>query len=260
MIYCEQPSVQAAAGRLSTNREVSTVDQTRQSANENTTDLSQLKREVAGRVLTMVAVLGLTLFLPAGTLRYWQAWVYLVILLIPMTFMLRYLLAHNPELLARRLRFKEREPEQKRILWFGYLIYLAAFLLPGLDRRFGWSPAPVWVVILADITVVLGYALIMRVFKENSYASRIIEVEQKQEVIATGPYAAVRHPMYVGASLMAIFSPLALGSYWALVPALLVIPMLVVRIKNEEAVLIRDLRGYEEYTHRTRYRLIPGIW
>ncbi len=122
------------------------------------------------------------------------------------------------------------------------------------------SPVPVWVVIVADIVVVLGYLLTIRVFKENAYASRIIEVEQKQEVISTGLYATVRHPMYVGAMLMFIFSPLALGSFWAVLPSLLVIPMMVARIKNEETILIRDLKGYEEYTRKTRYRLVPGVW
>ena len=234
--------------------------QLHQPANEKNADLGQLKRTVVGRLLGMVAVLVLFLFAPAGTLRYWQAWVYIVILLVPMLLVLRYLFAHSPELLARRMRYREKEAEQKRILRFGYLLYLAAFLLPGFDRRFGWSSVPVWVVILADITVVLGYALVVRVFKENAYASRIVEVEQTQAVIRTGPYATVRHPMYVGALLTFIASPLALGSYWAVLPALLLIPMIVARIKNEEAVLLRDLKGYEQYTHDVTYRLIPGIW
>jgi hypothetical protein len=127
------------------------------SQGEATVDISRLKKAVIGRLLAMILVLGSILFVPAGTLRYWQAWAYLLILLLPMTIVLRYLLAHDPELLARRMKFKEREPEQKNIIRLGYPIYLAAFVVPGLDRRFGWSPAPAWVAVVADIVVLLGY-------------------------------------------------------------------------------------------------------
>jgi protein-S-isoprenylcysteine O-methyltransferase Ste14 len=220
----------------------------------------RLTRLVASRVAIFVAVLCGILFLPAGTLAYWQAWVYLGILLVPMSFMLLYLLRNDPALLERRMRMREREPEQKLIVKLSYLVFLAVFLLPGFDRRFGWSHVPVAVVVAADLLVLLGYGLFALVLRENSYASRVIEVEQGQQVISSGPYAIVRHPMYLGTGTMYLMTPLALGSYWALFPALLLIPVLVVRIRNEEQVLADGLPGYREYMKKTRYRLVPGIW
>jgi protein-S-isoprenylcysteine O-methyltransferase Ste14 len=199
-------------------------------------------------------------FLPAGTFAYWEAWAYLAILFIPMFFVLRYLLKNEPELLERRMRMREKEAKQKLIIKLSYLYFLLAFLLPGFDKRFEWSNVPVVLVIAADILVLLGYGMIFLVFRENRYASRIIEVEQEQKVISSGPYAIVRHPMYLGVSIMYIFSPLALGSYWAMIPSLLIIPLLVVRIRNEESVLVRELKGYQEYLQKTKYRFFPGIW
>jgi protein-S-isoprenylcysteine O-methyltransferase Ste14 len=137
---------------------------------------------------------------------------------------------------------------------------LGVYLLPGFDRRCGWSSVPVYVVIIADILVLAGYGIFVRVLKENRYASRIVEVEEKQEVIMTGPYALVRHPMYLAIMIMYVFTPLALGSYWAGLPALSLIFVLVARIRNEEKVLLAELSGYREYMQRVRYRLIPRIW
>jgi protein-S-isoprenylcysteine O-methyltransferase Ste14 len=199
-------------------------------------------------------------FLPAGTWAYWEAWLYLGILLIPLFFVLIYLLKNDPGLLVRRMRLREKEEQQKLIIKLSYIPFLLAYLLPGFDKRFGWSNVPVWVVVVADILVLLGYGLIFLVFRENSYASRIIEVEQGQNVISSGPYAMVRHPMYLGSILLFVLSPLALGSYWAMIPAILAIPVIVARIWNEESVLVRDLKGYPEYMQKTRYRLIPGLW
>jgi protein-S-isoprenylcysteine O-methyltransferase Ste14 len=133
-------------------------------------------------------------------------------------------------------------------------------LLPGFDRRFGWSDVPVALVIAADVLVFAGYALFFLVLRENSYASRVVEVTEGQKVISSGPYALVRHPMYLGAMTMYVFSPLALGSYVALIPAVLIIPILVARIRNEEQVLAQELPGYTEYMQRTRFRVVPGVW
>jgi protein-S-isoprenylcysteine O-methyltransferase Ste14 len=155
---------------------------------------------------------------------------------------------------------REKEAQQKLIIKLSSLYFLIAFLLPGFDKRYGWSSVPATVVISADVIVLLGYAFFALVLKENQYASRIIEVEEQQKVITTGPYALVRHPMYLAVSVMYIFSPLALGSYWAMIPTLLLLILLVARIRNEERVLLRELKGYQEYTQQTRYRLIPGIW
>jgi protein-S-isoprenylcysteine O-methyltransferase Ste14 len=205
-------------------------------------------------------VLWAVFFIPAGTLAYWEAWVYLAVLLIPFAFAVLYLFKTSPALLERRMQTREREPAQRRLISLSLLWFILAFILPGLDRRFGWSDVPVPVVLAADLLVLLGYGIVILAFRENQYASRIVQVEQDQQVITTGPYALVRHPMYVGAMLMYGASPLALGSYWALIPALVIVPILVVRIANEEQVLERELPGYPEYRQATRYRLLPGIW
>ena len=219
-----------------------------------------LLRKVAIRLLVAIPVLCALFFLPAGTFAYWEAWVYLAIVLIPLLCVLVYLLKKDPELLERRMRAREREPEQRLIVTLSVPIFLLAFLLPGFDKRFGWSDVPVAVVLAADFLVLLGYGLFFLVLRENRYASRVIEVEQEQQVIRSGPYALVRHPMYLGVAVFYLFSPLALGSYWAMLPALLMIPILVARIRNEESVLVRNLRGYQDYMQQTRYRLVPGIW
>jgi protein-S-isoprenylcysteine O-methyltransferase Ste14 len=140
------------------------------------------------------------------------------------------------------------------------IVFLVAFVLPGLDYRFGWSQVPAWLEILAFILTFGGYALIIWVLRENSYASRIIEVTEGQKVITGGPYRLVRHPMYLGATVFYVFSPLALGSYVAMIPALLIIPVLAARILNEEKMLRQELPGYPEYTQQTRYRYFPGLW
>jgi len=207
-----------------------------------------------------ILVLGAIFFIPAGTLAYWQAWVYLVIILAPAALVVSYFLRNDPSFLVRRMKMKEKEREQRLIIKLGYLPYLLAFLLPGFDQRFGWSQVPFFVVIIAEILVVLGYGIVLMVYRENRFAARVVEVEQGQKVIDSGPYAHVRHPMYVGALLMLISTPLALASYWAMIPTIFMIPVIVARILNEESVLTRDLKGYTDYMHKTRYRLIPGIW
>jgi protein-S-isoprenylcysteine O-methyltransferase Ste14 len=155
---------------------------------------------------------------------------------------------------------REKEAEQRLIVKLSYIPFVLAFLLPGFDKRFGWSNVPVGVVVIADIFVLLGYGVVFLALRENRYASRIIEVEQGQTVISSGPYAVVRHPMYLGTLPLYTLSPLALGSYWAMIPAILIIPFIVARIRNEESVLGRELKGYKEYMQKTKYRLVPGIW
>ena len=221
---------------------------------------SQLLKIVFLRLFVAFPVLIAMLFLSAGTLAYWEAWVYLAVLIIPMSFVLVYLLNNAPELLERRMRLKEKEPAQKLIIAIAFFCFLFAFLLPGFDIRFAWSQVPAAVVIVADVLVLLGYGIVFLVFRENPYASRIIEVESGQKVISSGPYAIIRHPMYLGESLMFIFSPLALGSYCAMIPALGIVLLLVARIKDEERVMMRDFEGYPEYMQKTLYRLIPGVW
>ncbi len=227
-----------------------------------TTRLSsrQLRRMVIGRFLAGVLLFAVMFFLSAGTLLYWEAWVYMGVLFIPMFVFAAYLLRYNPALLERRLKMKEKEPQQRRIVAVSTVILLATFLLPGFDKRFGWSSVPIWLVIAADVVVLLGYLLFVLTLRENEYASRTVEVEQEQRVITTGPYSLVRHPLYFANVLMFGFSPLALGSYWALIPGALYPLVLVARILNEEKMLLRDLDGYADYCKVVRYRLIPGIW
>jgi protein-S-isoprenylcysteine O-methyltransferase Ste14 len=221
---------------------------------------ADLFKLVVPRFFLSFFVLAGVFFLPAWTLSYWQAWLYLFILYIPLVFMVSYFFKHHPDLLVRRMRFREKETEQKRIIIFSWVPFLLAFVLPGFDIRLGWSHVPTGMVILGDALVLLGYTMVFFTFRENRYASRIVEVEEEQTVISSGPYALVRHPMYTGSTLLYLFSPLALGSYWAMIPALFIIPVLVARILNEEKVLVNQLKGYAEYRKKTRYRLMPGIW
>ncbi|MBM3296978.1 MAG: isoprenylcysteine carboxylmethyltransferase family protein [Candidatus Aminicenantes bacterium] len=205
-------------------------------------------------------VLGPVFFLPAGTLRYWQAWVYMAILLIPMTLVMIFFFKKDPERLERRMRWREKEKTQRKIVSLGALPLMAGILIPGFDRRWGWSSVPTALAVFAGVMVVLGYLIFVRVMMENRYLSRIVEVVREQEVVSTGPYAVVRHPMYSGTLLLYLFTPLALGSLWAVIPFALTVIMFPLRILNEEKVLLRDLPGYGEYMEKTRFRLIPGVW
>ena len=219
-----------------------------------------LTRKIA--LLVPATFLGLCLifFVPAGTPDYWEAWVYLAVLFVPFLLVLAWLIRNSPELLARRIRVKEKESTQRMVVGVSGLLFLIGFLIPGLDHRYGWSAVPAWAVLAADLLFILGYVLVFLVFRENPFTSRVVEVEAGQRVISTGPYAVVRHPMYLGTSIMWLATPVALGSYWA-VPVFLIMPIvLVFRILNEEEVLLRELPGYREYTHNVKYRLIPGIW
>jgi len=210
--------------------------------------------------LAALAVVGLVLFLPAGTLDYWQAWAYMIVMFVPALFVIIYFLIKDTEFMERRLRTKEKEPAQKLVQIAGGAIFIIGFLLPGLDRRFGWSSVPPELSILADVIVFLGYMLVFWVFRVNSYASRTVQVEKGQKVISTGPYSVIRHPMYLGVLAMYLATPIALGSYWAVFPFLLIIPLFAFRIGNEEEVLRRGLAGYKEYCRKVKYRLVPGIW
>jgi protein-S-isoprenylcysteine O-methyltransferase Ste14 len=227
---------------------------------ENKFSTAQLAKMIIIRFVGGFIVLAAMFFLPAGTLDYWEAWVYIAVLFVPIVFVLSYLIRHDPALLERRMRMQEREAEQKLIVKLSFAWFFVMFLLPGFDRRFEWSNVPVALVIAADVLVVLGYTVVFLVFRENTYTSRVVEVERDQKVISSGPYAIVRHPMYVGVLIMYLLTPLALGSYWGVIPALLMVPMLIARIQNEEQVLGKELPGYLDYVQKVRYRLIPGVW
>jgi len=227
---------------------------------KNTSNNIQLLIKVLIRFVLAIIILGLNFFLPAGSIKFWEAWVYMGILFTPMIFVLIYLLKKDPELLERRMKIKEKEEPQKVFVKLSILVFFIAFIIPGFDYRFEWSEVPFIVIIIADLFIFIGYLLFFLVLKENTYASRIIEVEKGQKVISTGPYAIIRHPMYVAVLMMYILSPLALGSYWAVL-AILPLPVLVIfRIKSEEKILIDKLSEYREYTQKVKYRLIPYIW
>jgi len=212
------------------------------------------------RLVFGIPIIGALFFLPAGTLDYWQAWAWLATLFIPMGISLVYLLKIDPKLLERRTRTNETRPEQRRIIMASVVYLLIIFILPGFDVRNGWSNVPAWLCLAADGIVLASYILYVLVLRANTYASRVIEVEQGQQVISSGPYALVRHPMYLSMILMMTASPLALGSYWAMLPSVLFILLLAARAKNEEELLQKELQGYNEYMQKTRYRLFPGVW
>lgn len=172
-----------------------------------------------------------------------------------------YFLKADPELLERRMKFHEKEQEQQTIVILGTAVFVAGFLAIAIDLRLhGLDQVPIFMVLAADAGVFLGYGLILLVFKENSYASRTIEVMEGQKVITTGPYSIIRHPMYLGSLVMYLLTPIALGSLWPVPIFSLYIPLLMWRIFNEEKVLLRDLPGYYEYCQKKRYRLLPLIW
>jgi protein-S-isoprenylcysteine O-methyltransferase Ste14 len=220
----------------------------------------QLTRAAIIRWVAFMLVMGLILFGIAGSIAYWQAWIYLGILG-GLSFLVGiYLIKNDPALLERRMHMKEREAVQKKIIFSSFLYIGFLFILPALNFRFGWTLTPVWAVLIGDILIVFGYSIFYRVLRENSYASRVIEVEHGQKVIDSGPYARIRHPMYTGVILIYAFTPLALGCWWLVLPALSIIPILAVRIRNEEQVLLRDLPGYGDYLKKVKYRLVPQVW
>lgn len=221
---------------------------------------AELVRMVVTRITAFFIFIALIFFLPAGTWNYWQAWMWLGTIIALMLVTLAYLLKNDPALLERRMRMREQRGGQQKIILVSGIFLTLSFLVPGFDIRYGWSQMPVWAAILFDGIVIIGYLLVLWVFKINTYTSRIIEVDAGQKVITTGPYAIVRHPMYVGAFLTYAFTPLALGSYWAFIPGVMILPVLMFRILDEEKLLLAELPGYREYTQKVNYRLLPGVW
>ena len=207
-----------------------------------------------------LVIVGLLLFLPAGTFRYPGAWLLIGILFVPMFAAGLVMMKKNPELLKKRLNVREKETEQKEVILFSGIMFLAAFLLAGLSFRFGWLMLPFPVSIFAAILFLAAYALYAEVLRENTYLSRTIEVQENQKVIDTGLYGIVRHPMYMATVFLFLAMPLVLGSVISFVIMLCYIPIIVKRIRNEEQVLAEGLEGYEEYRKKVKYRLIPFIW
>jgi protein-S-isoprenylcysteine O-methyltransferase Ste14 len=216
-----------------------------------------------GGLLFLMIVLAVALFLPAGTIDYWQAWVFLAVFGLSVLAITLYLLRRDPQLLERRVNagpVAEKEQIQQLIQSLASLAFVALFVVCAVDHRLGWSTVPLAVVVLGDALVALGLFAVFLVFKENTYTSATIEVGAEQRVISTGPYALVRHPMYAGALVMLLGVPLALGSWWGL---FLVAPMAAVivwRLLDEETYLAKNLPGYPAYLRQVRYRLLPLVW
>jgi protein-S-isoprenylcysteine O-methyltransferase Ste14 len=213
-------------------------------------------------VLLLVSLAAL-LFVPAWTTHFWQAWVYLFIFALSSASITAYLWSKDPELLERRVNagpVAEKEKSQKLIQAFASLAFLGEMIIPSLDHRFSWSHVPIFIVIAGDILVMVGFLVVFLVFKENSFASATIAVASGQKVIATGPYAIVRHPMYSGALVMLLGTPLALGSWWGILTVVPMILMLALRLLDEEKFLDKSLPGYGDYCQKVRSRLAPSIW
>jgi len=224
-----------------------------------------LKARLVRRTVFGLVLLPAVIFLSAGTVNYWQGWAFLVVSFVPPLALTVYFYRRDPQLLERRLLRKEKLKAQKIIMLLMKLIYLLALILPGLDYRFGWSharcgPVPRWLVLLALFIMVAINALFFLVLQANRYAASIVQVEAGQIVTETGPYRFVRHPMYLGGLVLWLALPLALGSYLAWSAAALGIPVMILRLLNEERFLRRELAGYAEYCQRVRYRLIPLVW
>ena len=217
--------------------------------------LSALTKFLAGLVLV-----GALLFLPAGSFAFTGGWIFIGLLFIPMIFLGAILLIKSPELLEKRLDVKEKENTQKGVVALSGLLFLAGFIIAGLDFRFEWSHVPVWLVVLASVVLLASYALYAEVMRENAYLSRTVEVQEGQKVVSTGLYGIVRHPMYAVTIWLFLSIPLVLGSFWSFLCFLPYPIIMAVRILNEEKVLTDGLDGYTDYKKKVKYRLIPFIW
>ena len=212
------------------------------------------------KFLLGVIVLGLLLFFPAGSLHYWQGWLLMGLLFVPMAVVGIVMMAKNPELLRKRLNAKEKEAEQKSVVAMSGLLFVTAFVLAGLNWRFCWWVLPNWMVWMAAGLFIASYLLYVEVMRENTYLSRTVEVQDNQEVIDTGLYGIVRHPMYMATTVMFLTMPLVLGSPISFLIMLGYIPVIAKRIANEEEVLEKGLEGYQDYKKKVRYKMIPFLW
>ena len=221
---------------------------------------AKLFKQAIAKFLAGLLMVGLLLFLPAGTFAYWQGWLLLGILFIPMFIAGLIMMKKSPELLRKRLDVREKQSEQKTVIALSGLMFLAAFIVAGLNIRFGWLVLPSWVSWAAAVLFLLAYALYAEVLRENVWLSRTVEVQENQKVIDTGLYGVVRHPMYMATLLLFLSMPLILGSPLSFVITLAYIPIIARRIRNEEQVLEEGLQGYRAYKKRVRYKVIPHVW
>ena len=205
-------------------------------------------------------IFGLLIFLPVGSLQYWQGWLLMGVLFVPMFIAGIVMMVKNPELLRKRLNAKEEEKEQKIVVVLSMLMFIAAFVVAGLNWRYQWIVLPDWTVWIAAALFLFGYVLYAEVLRENTYLSRTVEVQEDQKVIDTGLYGIVRHPMYTATIILFLAMPLILASPISFLIMLLYIPLIAKRIRNEETVLEQGLKGYSEYKQRVKYKVFPYIW
>jgi protein-S-isoprenylcysteine O-methyltransferase Ste14 len=225
--------------------------------------MSTLHKKAFGGLLILALVMASLLLVAAGTLDYWQAWTFLAVYFASCLAITLYLMKKDPKLLERRMRggpTAEKEPTQKIIMFVTSLGFVGLIVSPAFDHRFAWSHMPPYVALAGDGLVLLGWLAIFFVFRENTFSSATIELAPDQQVISTGPYARVRHPMYAGGLVMLLGIPIALGSWWGVIVMVAILPALIWRLLDEEKFLARNLPGYVEYQNRVRYRLIPLVW
>jgi protein-S-isoprenylcysteine O-methyltransferase Ste14 len=225
--------------------------------------MTKLNKKAFEGLFFLIVALAALLFLPAWTVYYWQAWIFLGVFSALVLAITIYLMKKDPKLLERRVSAgpaAEKEKSQKVIQFLAQLAFIAIIVFPAIDHRFGWSAMPVAGVIVGNILVALGLYIVFLVFKENSFTSAVIEVGAEQKVISTGPYALVRHPMYAGAILMLLGVPLALGSWWGLLMIIPITLAIIWRLLDEEKFLAKNLPGYLEYKNKVKYRLLPFVW
>ena len=221
--------------------------------------MNNLARKTIIGFIQLIIGLGIMLFVPAWTIDFWQAWVYLFVFGTSVVLIFTYLYKHDPKLLERRFNRIEKEKSQQGIQLYIFITYIAVFILSSLDHRFLWSDVPFLVVMAGDVLVALGYLIIFIVLKENPFAATTIEVTSDHKVISTGPYAIIRHPMYSGAIVMLFGTPLALGSWWGLLMFIPITFIIAWRLLDEEKFLSQSLPGYKEYCQKVRYRLVPWL-
>jgi len=212
------------------------------------------------KFLSGLFLVGILLFLPAGGFDFWNAWLLIAILFVPMLILGAVLCFKSPKLLENRIKTNETEKVQQIVVVVSGVIFVFGFVVAGLDHRFGWSYVPLWVVVLSAALFVISYALYAEVMRENTYLSRTVEVQRDQKVIDTGLYGIIRHPMYAATVLMFLAMPLVLGSWLSFVCFLPYVFVIEVRIRNEEKILEKDLSGYTEYKKRVKYKIVPYVW
>jgi len=225
--------------------------------------MNSLNKKAFGGLFGLLIILGVLLFSFAGTINYWQTWLFLIVFGVSTLLVTLYLMKNDPKLLERRVKAgsgAEKEIKQKLIQSVAQLAFILIVIFPGLDYRFGWSIISIYLIILGDGLVALGLYLVFLVFKVNTFTSATIEVDKEQKVISTGPYALIRHPMYGGAFVMLIGMPISLGSWWGILTVIPLMLAIIWRLLDEEQFLLKNLNGYKDYCQKVKFRLIPFIW